>query len=263
MMATQNEAANRMYYDGAAAHYEEESRIHEEGNKQRIKKLLASLIPHPGVKVLDVCCGTGLYLSCLKDLVAPEKLYGIDISPEMLKLSGRFCRNLECASIYALPFADRSFDLVTCSSAVHHLEDVEKAVSEISRVLKPGGLFLTDYDNNALYAKIHVGLRRLVKLLLVYPVVLKLFRRSGASVRKRLQEKPLTDMTPEELHAFAESQNFHHDGVDGTQLRKKFKKLGFKQVKVFTYHSHRWNTGKPLNFWNSLSHNKLYSVSVK
>src|SRR5690606_39820909 len=46
--------------------------------------------------------------------------------------------------IYAedLPFADGSFDLVTCRIAPHHFADVQRAVHEVARVLRPGGLFL-------------------------------------------------------------------------------------------------------------------------
>jgi len=93
-------------------------------------------------RVLDVGCGTG---AILKQLGNPEKNVGIDLAPEAIS----FCRerglnNVRQGDICALPFADASFDAVICSSVLYHqwVGDVEGAVREMHRVLRPSGVLL-------------------------------------------------------------------------------------------------------------------------
>jgi ubiquinone/menaquinone biosynthesis C-methylase UbiE len=91
-------------------------------------------------QILDVGCGTG---AILKRLGNPEKNVGIDVAPEALA----FCRqrglnNVRKGNICAIPFADDSFDAVICSSVLYHqwVSDVEGAVREMYRVLRPDGV---------------------------------------------------------------------------------------------------------------------------
>jgi SAM-dependent methyltransferase len=93
-------------------------------------------------KILDVGCGTG---AILKQLGNPEKNVGIDLAPEAIS----FCRqrglnNVQQGDIHALPFADASFDVVICSSVLYHqwVSDLEGAVREMHRVLRPDGTLL-------------------------------------------------------------------------------------------------------------------------
>ncbi len=94
-------------------------------------------------KILDAGCGTG---AILKRLGHPDRNIGVDIAPEALA----FCRergleNVQQADISSLPFPADSFDAVICSSVLYHqwVKDVEVALAELRRVLRPGGaLFL-------------------------------------------------------------------------------------------------------------------------
>ncbi len=93
-------------------------------------------------RVLDVGCGTG---AILKQLGNPEKNVGIDLAPEAIS----FCRerglnNVRQSDICTLPFADASFDAVICSSVLYHqwVRDVEGAVREMHRVLRPSGVLV-------------------------------------------------------------------------------------------------------------------------
>ena len=93
-------------------------------------------------RIVDVGCGTG---AILKQLGNPDKNVGIDLAPEAIS----FCRqrglnNVEQGDIHALPFPDASFDAVICSSVLYHqwVSDVEGAVGEMHRVLRPGGALL-------------------------------------------------------------------------------------------------------------------------
>jgi len=93
-------------------------------------------------EIVDVGCGTG---AILKQLGNPEQNVGIDLAPEAIS----FCRqrglnNVRQGDVHALPFADASFDAVICSSVLYHqwVSDVEGAVREMHRVLRPGGVLL-------------------------------------------------------------------------------------------------------------------------
>jgi ubiquinone/menaquinone biosynthesis C-methylase UbiE len=93
-------------------------------------------------RVLDLGCGVGHILTILP--TSFEKV-GVDYSLHSLKLARRQLdeqTGLVNASGQALPFEDSSFDLITCLEVLEHLEDDEKAVREISRVLKPGGYLI-------------------------------------------------------------------------------------------------------------------------
>src|SRR5437868_13861389 len=93
-------------------------------------------------EILDVGCGTG---AILKQLGNPGKNVGIDLAPEAIS----FCRqrglnNVRQGDIHALPFPDASFEAVICSSVLYHqwVSDVEGAVREMDRILRPGGTLL-------------------------------------------------------------------------------------------------------------------------
>lgn len=101
-----------------------------------------------GKRVLDVGCGAGNLLVALST-DTPELLVGIDVDTIFLA-SGRaqigelIDRSsvdpaLLRAALPALPFADASFDLVTCFLVMPHVPDDKIALTELTRVLKPGG----------------------------------------------------------------------------------------------------------------------------
>ena len=93
-------------------------------------------------RVLDAGCGTGGMMSWLKRYANNGEVMGIDLSPNALEFSHRDHRNLSRGSVTHLPFADASFDLVTSFDVLQHVPDHEdaRAISEIHRVLRPGGI---------------------------------------------------------------------------------------------------------------------------
>ncbi len=105
-----------------------------------------------GKSVLDAGCGTGIF-SIIFARNGAGRVVGIDISPGSLEtakgLKERF--NLSNAEfrlqdMLRLPFADAAFDIVWAWGTVHHTTDPLRAVSELIRVLRPGGsLFLAVY----------------------------------------------------------------------------------------------------------------------
>jgi ubiquinone/menaquinone biosynthesis C-methylase UbiE len=95
-------------------------------------------------KILDVGCGTG---AILKQLGNPDKNVGIDLAREAISFcQERGLNNVRQGDIGALPFADASFDAVICSSVLYHqwVGDIEGAVREMHRVLRPGGALLVN-----------------------------------------------------------------------------------------------------------------------
>ncbi len=99
--------------------------------------------------VLDVGCGPGNHLVALS-AGKPKLLVGVDIDERFLTIgrskidvlippSSTFT-SLICASLPLLPFDDATFDLVTCFLVMPHVPDDKVALSELARVLKPGGM---------------------------------------------------------------------------------------------------------------------------
>jgi ubiquinone/menaquinone biosynthesis C-methylase UbiE len=92
-------------------------------------------------EVLEVAVGTGLNLPIYpKDVT----LTGIDWSERMLALARERGRDatLRQANAHALPFVDGSFDTVVCTFGLCAIPDDRKAVAEMARVLRPGGLLI-------------------------------------------------------------------------------------------------------------------------
>ena len=101
-----------------------------------------------GKRVLDVGCGPGNLLVALS-ADAPELLIGVDVDETFLVFGRSQIQNsidppsavptLLRASLPTLPFADESFDLVTCFLVMPHVPDDRRALTELARVLKPSG----------------------------------------------------------------------------------------------------------------------------
>jgi ubiquinone/menaquinone biosynthesis C-methylase UbiE len=105
----------------------------------------------PGDSVLDVGCGTGSLAIVVKRKVGGQgQVSGIDASPEMIARATAKAANaaidvsFKMAVAEALPFADATFDAVLSTLMLHHLPRKvrQECLSEIQRVLKPGGRLL-------------------------------------------------------------------------------------------------------------------------
>lgn len=108
------------------------------------RPLMEMAAPRSSERVLDVAAGTGLLASLIaRDAV---EVVGTDVTPEMLSLArdrigktGQTNVSFIEADAAALPFAERSFDLVTCRTAFHHFPEPAKVLGEMRRVLREGG----------------------------------------------------------------------------------------------------------------------------
>ncbi|HEX4706813.1 MAG TPA: methyltransferase domain-containing protein [Candidatus Udaeobacter sp.] len=111
---------------------------------RRVKMLSEHL--EPGMSVLELGCGTGYFTRQLARTGAD--IVAIDVSPELLEIARSNCSEpnvrYEIQNAYRLSYPDAVFDSVVGSSVLHHLE-IEPALREIYRVLKPGGkIFFTE-----------------------------------------------------------------------------------------------------------------------
>lgn len=102
--------------------------------------------------MLDLGCGEGRHIfgamqqfPDLQCVGLDPHLESLDKSQEGLELFESLSNNTTTflsGSAYSLPFADSTFDLVVCSEVLEHLHEYRDAITEINRVLKPGGKFL-------------------------------------------------------------------------------------------------------------------------
>ena len=98
-------------------------------------------------RVLDVGCGKGRFARVLGEQFPGADVWGLDISEEMLSFAPA-CVKTQAGSMTELPFAASSFDCVYATESLEHAVEIERAVSEMCRVLKPGGR-LAIIDKNA------------------------------------------------------------------------------------------------------------------
>jgi len=142
-----------------------------------------------GKRVLEIGLGEG---SESERMIRQGALWsGVDLTPESvsrvrarLELRDLPFDQLRQGSVLSLPFADDSFDLVFSHGVLHHVPDIQRAQSEIGRVLQPDGeLVVMLYARWSLNYLVSIGILRRAALLAAYPLakagLLKLDRRGG------------------------------------------------------------------------------------
>ena len=102
----------------------------------------------PRWTILDVGCGGGKNIARMLRRSQGSTVYGIDYSEESVAISTKVNRKhigtrcfITQGNVMQLPYEEAKFDLVTAYETVYFWPDLEKAFSEVYRVLKPGGVF--------------------------------------------------------------------------------------------------------------------------
>lgn len=115
---------------------------------------LWNLRPLPGGVVLDVGCGGGVALDLLGQAFKPGEIVGIDIDVALVEQARQTsagsstCIGVHEGTVYAFAVESESVDVVFCHQLLHHLTHQSQTLSEINRVLKPGGLLMvSEYCN--------------------------------------------------------------------------------------------------------------------
>lgn len=113
-------------------------------SRRRLDALLDAEVPErgDGLRLLDVGCGTGHHLAALR--ARGFDVAGIDGSPKMIEHARANNPGvvIERCDVEAIPFAAGSFDIVVCIEVLRYLPTPEACLSEIARVLRPGGVCL-------------------------------------------------------------------------------------------------------------------------
>jgi ubiquinone/menaquinone biosynthesis C-methylase UbiE len=130
-------------------------RLLDSGYRRRIQppsQLIERSGIRKGMQVLDLGCGSGAFTTFIARAVGDKgKVYALDVQADMLKQlerklsvpENRDIKNIKLieGNAYELPFEDSSLDLVNMVTVLQEIPDRNKALQEVKRVLKPGGLF--------------------------------------------------------------------------------------------------------------------------
>ena len=133
------EGVQRMF-DRIAPVYDAMNRVMTVGLDQRWRKATVREAVQPGDYVLDACCGTGdLAIAATK--AGAAGVVGLDFSERMLERARRKAPELEWVQgdVLALPFEDATFESAVVGFGVRNVDDLEAALMELRRVLRPGG----------------------------------------------------------------------------------------------------------------------------
>ncbi len=141
---------NKAKWDRWARTFDEKS-----WRRDFLRKAQGSLISlldiRPGIHFLDVGCGTGWAVGeVAKRTDDKGAFYGVDLSPRMIEKAkenfhGREAIHFLQANVESIPLDSEFFDILICTNSFHHYPRPERALAEMSRLLKKGGkLFLLD-----------------------------------------------------------------------------------------------------------------------
>jgi demethylmenaquinone methyltransferase/2-methoxy-6-polyprenyl-1,4-benzoquinol methylase len=132
-------AAVEAMFDRISPVYDPMNRLMTAGLDRRWRRLTVQAVVRPGDRVLDACCGTGdLAIEAQR---AGGRVTGLDFSERMLERARRKSTAVEWlrGDVLALPFSDASFDAVTVGFGIRNVENLDAGLSELVRVLRPGG----------------------------------------------------------------------------------------------------------------------------
>jgi ubiquinone/menaquinone biosynthesis C-methylase UbiE len=223
---TSNIHANIVVHSRLAAVYNETEPHFRPENQERVTHILKDVRRRAtGGKLLDVGCGTGFIINLVKGLF--DEIHGIDITEEMLKRVDTSGANvtLHRGQVEKMPFADASFDVVTAYAFLHHVENTERVLSEVYRVLRPGGIMYIGLDPNRLFWQ-----------------AMKTLEESGDDTLDPMVKREIDavlhiddklgedyGLDPEVVRR-AEPMKSERGGLDPSDLAAEAKRVGFRQV---------------------------------
>ena len=122
------------------------SNVGDLGFRRRVETMLRWLGIQSNEKVLDCGCGEGFYSMVVSELYEDINIVAFDYNAELLKLAAGWAEKSKNIVFQngnienGLPFADESFHRVVFTEVLEHLDDDKKALEEVFRVVKPGGV---------------------------------------------------------------------------------------------------------------------------
>jgi len=220
--------ANAIYHNLVARNYEKSlstTGAFEKFGQSRIKEIVRFLRKKTkGDFFLDVGCGTGNVLKFATPYF--KNAIGIDVSIEMLKTAKKRELSGLLADCYKVPFKSNTFDVIACSSLLHHLYDPNQFLLEAYRILKRGGYLYTDWDPNRKSTIIHYQSR-------IYLFLLSLVKYFFVFLKRKPD-------TLKELSSVGKLAEYHWEftkkGLCPYELKKALLNMGFREVKII-FHS--------------------------
>jgi len=111
------------------------------------KKAIRQLVPFRPQKVLDIATGTGDFAIMAAQMLSPQSLVGADISEGMMAVGAEKVKELGLQDIISfaredclnLSYDDNTFDAVTAAFGIRNFASLDRGLSEMCRVMKPGG----------------------------------------------------------------------------------------------------------------------------
>jgi len=153
-ISTVDKNADIIFMNFGYSHPDISPEMSEENEKNRYPAQLyyktSSVIDLSEKDILEVGCGRGGGLSFVTDSLNPKSAIGIDLNRKAIKFCNKFYKNDKLSFVQAdaqdLPFIDNSFDFILNVESSHRYPDMPKFLSEVKRVLRPGGVFsITDF----------------------------------------------------------------------------------------------------------------------
>lgn len=131
-----------MFWDKVSGLYDGFIKLMNRGATVRLQEEVAALIS-PGDRVLECACGTGLLTTAMAPRCA--SLLATDFSPKMLEKAAAKCQafphvTFQPGNILDIDQPDQSFDVVVAANVIHLLDDPHRALQELCRVCRTGGL---------------------------------------------------------------------------------------------------------------------------
>lgn len=168
-------------FDNISGNYDGLNRVISLGIDVSWRKKVVKMVGKNNPKqILDIATGTG-DLALMMATLNPEKIIGLDISPGMLEVGKQKIHTAKLDDTIEMivgdsenmPFHDNTFDAITVSFGVRNFENLDKGLTEINRVLKPGGKFVVLETSNPTKFPFKQGYKLYTSLFL--PIVGKLF----------------------------------------------------------------------------------------
>jgi ubiquinone/menaquinone biosynthesis C-methylase UbiE len=134
--------------------------------------VLEALAPQPGERAVDLGCGPGLLAVEIARRVGPSgAVEAIDSSASMVPLAQRRCAEfpwvtVRLGDVVDLSYADAQFDVAVCTQVYEYVQDIERALRELKRVLRTGGravLMDTDWESCVWHSSDDARMRRVIE----------------------------------------------------------------------------------------------------
>ena len=215
------EKINKMF-NKIAYKYDFINNVMSLNTQHKIKQKSIELLNiNSGDNILDLCCGTGdLAILAKKD--QPQcQIIGVDFSEKMLEIAKRKSNEIQFLQADAtnLPFEDNFFDIITMGFGLRNIQNTEKAIIEVYRVLKPNGKFLhLDFGKKNILSKIYD----------IFVSFISRFFTNNKFAYSYLIESKKVFPTPDELVKDFESKGFQLEkrkdfllGIISVQILKK------------------------------------------